>query len=143
MRVLLLLLALTSGCADASYFLTSSSNRPEATIDLEDYSLFPVEIVRVIDGDTIVVDINLGLSITLRDTLRLLDIDTWEVTGEFRDQGKMATIVVQGLISLGEEFHIKVPKKRERGKYGRVLARLYIDGVSLNELLKDSSMQKQ
>ena len=45
--------------------------------------MYPAEVERVIDGDTIVVDLYLGLGVILDDQyIRFYGIDTWEVTGE-------------------------------------------------------------
>ena len=46
---------------------------------------YPVTIEKVIDGDTIIVDLNLGLGVILDDQyIRFYGIDAWETRGEER-----------------------------------------------------------
>jgi len=46
---------------------------------------YPVKVERVIDGDTIVVDLSLGLGVVLDDQyIRFYGIDAWETRGEKR-----------------------------------------------------------
>ena len=50
--------------------------------------LYPVKMERVIDGDTIVVDLCLGLNVILDDQyIRFYGIDAWETRGEEREKG--------------------------------------------------------
>ena len=53
--------------------------------------LYPAGIERVIDGDTIVADLYLGLGVVLNDQyVRLYGIDAWETRGEEREKGLLA-----------------------------------------------------
>ena len=54
--------------------------------------LYKATVTEVYDGDTITVDIDLGLNVWLKDqTLRLLGIDTPELRGEERLKAKTST----------------------------------------------------
>ena len=98
---------------------------------------YPIkEICRVIDGDTVDVVIDLGFGITIRERLRLYGINAWEVRGDERPQGIKAKEFLIMQLSEAQNISINVPEK-ERGKYGRVLATIYADGIDLNQMLVD------
>ena len=100
------------------------------------------KIVRLIDGDTAVLDFDMGMSITVRATVRLFGINTPEVRGPEKVAGHAAT---QHLADLLVEFRhegewdiVVQTHKDKRGKFGRYLATLMgvtQDGqpVDLNE----------
>tara|TARA_R100001086_G_scaffold207550_1_gene123366 strand:+ start:592 stop:963 length:372 start_codon:yes stop_codon:yes gene_type:complete len=100
------------------------------------------KIVRLVDGDTVDVDIDLGMAITTRQRLRLFGINTPEVRGPEKASGHAAT---QHLADLLVEFRhegewdiVVQTYKDKKGKYGRYLADLIgveEDGnpVNLNE----------
>jgi len=97
--------------------------------------LYPAEIERVIDGDTIVADLSLGLGVVLDDQyIRLYGIDAWEVKGEEREKGLLAKEYLERRLQEGKvEIEIRPEWGRDgRGKYGRWLGVLYIDGVNIN-----------
>jgi len=85
-------------------------------------------IVRLIDGDTCVIDVDMGMAITVRATVRLYGINTPEVRGPEKVAGHAAT---QHLADLLVQFRhegewdivVKTYKDR-RGKFGRYLASL-------------------
>jgi len=97
--------------------------------------LYPAEIERIIDGDTIVADLSLGLGVILDDQyIRFYGIDVWETRGEERPKGLLAKEYV--IRRLGEgKLEIEIRPEwgsHGRGKYGRWLGVLYIDGVNIN-----------
>ena len=83
---------------------------------------YRAKVVKVVDGDTIDVDIDVGFYTTLRKRLRFLGIDTWEVRGVEKEKGLIAK---QRLIELLDDVDNQVvvqTKMDATGKYGRVLA---------------------
>jgi len=100
------------------------------------------KIVRLVDGDTVDVDIDLGMSVTTRQRLRLFGINTPEVRGPEKEDGHAAT---QHLADLLVEFRhpgewdiVVQTYKDKKGKYGRYLAVLRGvddggDPVNINE----------
>lgn len=96
---------------------------------------------RVIDGDTLELDISLGMWITLREKVRLYGIDTPETYGVKKDseeykRGIIAKDFVENFVK-DKELIIKTYKDKS-GKFGRLLASVYVDGACLNdELLKN------
>jgi endonuclease YncB( thermonuclease family) len=89
------------------------------------------EVTRVIDGDTLEVDIIFSWDLTLRNqTVRCLGYDAWEsskrrrsvkVTDEEVAKGKLATSAFAKLLDSASAVYL-VPGKRPRGPYGRILA---------------------
>lgn len=94
-------------------------------------------VVKIVDGDTLDVDIDLGLTVWRRDErLRLFGIDT----PDKNPKKAAATEFVKSLLVPGDEVVIRTYKPRkteEKGKYGRYLATIIIPGQSmtLNDML--------
>lgn len=90
-------------------------------------------VVRVIDGDTVVLDLDLGWRVWYRDEpCRLHGIDAPELR---TDAGKVARDFLTRLLTPGTRLWVEGV---ERDKYGRVLARLTIDddhAVDVNALM--------
>jgi len=95
-------------------------------------------VVRVIDGDTVEADVQLGFRVSLRTTFRLRGIDAPELRGAERPEGLAAKEYLQRSISElthgTHELTIRTHKDRT-GKYGRYLAELWIGDTNLNQAL--------
>tara|TARA_R110000850_G_scaffold161286_3_gene285861 strand:+ start:1015 stop:1458 length:444 start_codon:yes stop_codon:yes gene_type:complete len=103
---------------------------------------YKAEIVRVIDGDTVVANIDLGFNVWRRDEhLRLHGIDTPERRKATMDTWKAAKTALAGRVE-GREVTICTVKNRrggeETGKYGRYLVKIY-DG---DELVNDWMLEQ-
>lgn len=90
------------------------------------------------DGDTIdlLVEVYPGITIKL-DSARLYALDTPELRGSGQKEKDLAIKgknYVDDLLSDAESIEIKPIKK---GKYGRMLVLVWVDGKSLNKLLTD------
>ena len=95
---------------------------------------YKAEIVRVIDGDTVVADVDLGFNTWRRDEhLRLFGIDTPERRKETMDGWRAAKDALAQRIE-GRELIICTVKNKgggeDVGKYGRYLVKIY-DGDHL------------
>ena len=102
--------------------------------------LYPAKIERVIDGDTVVADLSLGLGVILDDQyIRFYGIDAWETKGEEREKGLLAKEYLERRLQEGKvEIEIRPEWGRNsRGKYGRWLGIIYVDGVNINDELID------
>jgi len=92
---------------------------------------YQAEIQRVVDGDTYDIDIDLGLSVWVRnERVRLFGIDTPEVYGVKKDSeeyllGLAASDFVKSLIRKGTLAVVETIKD-SKGKYGRYLVVLYV-----------------
>ena len=97
------------------------------------------QVCRIIDGDTLVVDIMYPWNVTLRDqTVRCMGYDAWEsskrrrsvtVTDEEVTKGKLAASAFSELLNSSSAVYA-IPGRRSRGPYGRILATLscHVDG---------------
>lgn len=84
-------------------------------------------VTKVYDGDTITVNIDLGLKTWIYgEKLRLYGINAPEVRGMERESGLLARDWLREQI-LDKEVVIETIKDR-KGKYGRYLARVSLDG---------------
>jgi micrococcal nuclease len=93
------------------------------------------------DGDTITVEIDLGLKTSVKgEKLRLHRINAREMRGAEKEQGRLSRDYLRGRI-LGKEIIIETIKDR-RGKYGRYLAEIWLeeDGEFVN--INDELVQK-
>jgi micrococcal nuclease len=93
----------------------------------------------VYDGDTVTVDIDLGLSAWIRgEKLRLHRINAPELRGVEREQGLLSRDFLRSQID-GKEIFIQTIKDK-RGKYGRYIAEIWLPGendtwTNVNDLL--------
>jgi micrococcal nuclease len=104
-------------------------------------------LIRVVDGDTLDVEIDLGWSMKLKERLRLEGLDTPEVRNQA--EKKAGTWVKQEVGKfLPENTPLIIASMaydrtgRVRGKYGRTMALVYrlADGACLNEYLLNNRM---
>ena len=95
---------------------------------------FQAKVRRVIDGDTLDLDIDLGFHITLSERVRLMGIDTPETRTRNlveKADGLKAKEFVIGFVADGSV----VIKVHGFGKFGRPLVDLYKGSVCLNDQL--------
>lgn len=99
---------------------------------------YNAKVLRVIDGDTVDLDIDLGFDVSFKTRVRLVGIDTPE---KWHPYGKVVKAFLEQEIE-GKEVYINVTKK---DKYGRYLAKIYknqSDSMSINNLLINQNMAK-
>jgi micrococcal nuclease len=106
------------------------------TVDCGVYE-YKAEIIGVYDGDTVTADIDLGFNTWRRDErLRLYRINAPEVRGEDRPEGLVSRDALREKI-LGKEVIICTIRDK-KGKYGRYLAEIHLEGLNINDWLVDS-----
>lgn len=94
-------------------------------------------LVRAVDGDTLVVDIDLGFEVTVRRRLRLAGLDC---PAPFTEAGRAAREAVVAWFAGTAEVVVRTQRDRTE-KYGRYLAEvLDRDGRSLNGFLVESGL---
>ena len=103
--------------------------------------------VRVVDGDTIDVIVDLGWSMKFKERLRLSGVDTPEIYNTKENEaGKFVKGVVEKFFKDNEELMITSTAYdrtgKVRGKYGRTLAEVFRlrDGKCLNSYLLDEKL---
>jgi micrococcal nuclease len=92
---------------------------------------------RIVDGDTIDADIDLGFDISLTKRIRLAGIDTPESRTKDLDEKKLgldAKYWLKHRLEDAEDIIIRTELPDSTEKYGRIIGNLYINGeeVSLN-----------
>ena len=95
---------------------------------------YKVKLIRLIDGDTMVVDIDQGFDVWMKNQkLRLSGINAWEirkrknVTAAEIKKGKKALEWLKNkfVTEIGLEFYISSEAVNYRGSFGRILATIY------------------
>lgn len=104
---------------------------------------------RVVDGDTIDVDIDVGFDIVVRKRLRFLEIDTEELRDrdqERRSLAKLAKERVEQVLGMADKIYVQT-KMDSTGKYGRLLCYVWyeVNGntMCLNEQLLNEGYAKK
>lgn len=99
-------------------------------------------VIRVVDGDTVYGDVDLGFnSVNKKMEFRLAKINTPEIKGATREAGLTSKVYVEEKI-MGKEVII-VTKKDTKEKYGRYLAEVfYKDETGTYVSLNDELVQK-
>jgi micrococcal nuclease len=95
---------------------------------------------KIVDGDTIDVDIDLGFAVSFTQRVRLAGIDTPESrTTDLKEKalGLEVKEKIKKEIAAAKDIVIKTEKPDSSEKYGRILGWLFLDGadVSLNQKL--------
>jgi len=98
---------------------------------------YHADVLRVIDGDTIEVKLDLGFHIYRVARVRLYGVDTPEVRGPEKPQGLVSKAFVEQMIG-GK--HVSVITVKESDKYGRVLARINYNDTDLATALLEHGL---
>ena len=108
--------------------------------------IYRCKVTRVVDGDTVDADIDLGFNMIYKDRIRLMGIDTPESrTRNKREKtlGKASKARLQELVK-SKNPGVKGKKatpiylqtsKEGKGKFGRILGTLWINDQNLNDIL--------
>ncbi len=103
---------------------------------------YSCKIDRVVDGDTVDVDIDLGFDVwMLKQRIRLYGVDTPE--SRTRDKvekvfGNLAKEFVEKRLPVGSKQVLRT-KLDGKGKFGRILGEFVIDETTINRLLIESN----
>ena len=103
---------------------------------------YACKVERVVDGDTIDVVLDLGFNVLYKSRVRLYGIDTPESRTRDLDEkarGKLATAFLKEAVDCGKQIVIQTKLKDSRGKFGRVLGEVIIDGVNINVKMVDEN----
>lgn len=92
-----------------------------------DTGYYQAKVIRVVDGDTMDMEINLGLGIWIHDRVRVLNYDapeTWRPKNESEKlRGEAATVDAERLL-LNKTVTINAASGR--GSFGRILVRIQL-----------------
>lgn len=94
---------------------------------------YKAKLVRVIDGDTIDAEIDLGFNVLIRQRIRLYGIDTPEARTRDLVEKEKGLAAKQRLTEiLPKEFVVETVLNK-RGKYGRILGILHVEDTDGNK----------
>ena len=96
--------------------------------------VYKAKLDRVVDGDTIDANINLGFDITIHKRIRLTGIDTPESRTRDLEEKKRGLAAKNRLIELLGSGKF-ILESREVGKFGRVLGTLHVGQMNINDQL--------
>jgi len=89
---------------------------------------YSAKVVRVVDGDTLDAEIDIGFDVFVKKRIRLYGIDTWESrTRDLAEKEKGLAAkarLIELLAANGNKFMLQ---SHELGKYGRVLGSIILD----------------
>lgn len=85
---------------------------------------YTARLIRVIDGDTVVLDLDLGCRVHIIETIRILGINAPEVRGETKAAGDAATEWLEELLT--DKPLIVRTHKDDGDKYGRLLGDIWL-----------------
>ena len=103
---------------------------------------YKAKCLRVIDGDTIVAEVDLGFSTFKRVNVRLLGIDAPEVrTRDLKEKkkGLISKEYLEDIFAINKEFTL-VSNKLD--KYGRCLGTIMIGDLNVNEEMIELDLAK-
>ena len=108
----------------------------------EDMFEYKCEVIKVVDGDTVDVNIDVGFSIFHKARVRMYGMDTPESRTRDLDEKARGLISKQFIldkVANAKEIVIKT-QKDGKGKFGRVLGKIFIDGENINQSMIDQSL---
>ena len=98
---------------------------------------YPVKVLRVVDGDTVDVDIDLGFGVWMRkQRIRMLGIDTPESRTRDKEEkvyGLAAKAFLKEALKQGPVTLRTV--KDGKGKFGRILGEFVVNNININEFM--------
>jgi len=95
---------------------------------------YNIEVIRVIDGDTIDCFIDLGFNVSIKSRIRLHGINTPETRTRDIKEKHYGIEAKLKLFKLLEDNEVTMVS-HGIGKFGRVLGVLYVDDVNINDIL--------
>ena len=96
------------------------------------------EILRVVDGDTVDVSIDLGFDISYKSRVRLYGIDTPESRTRDKDEKARGLMSKEYLIDELSKGQVVIKThKDKKGKFGRVLGEMYVGERNINLMMVD------
>ena len=105
---------------------------------------YKAKIVKVVDGDTVDVDIDLGFGVWLKDErVRLVGVDTPESrTRDLVEKafGLAAKEFVVNFVEQEGDIELHTASYDSKGKFGRILGDIHVNGKPLTSALLDNHM---
>ena len=99
---------------------------------------YKCKVVRVVDGDTVDVDIDLGFGVWLhKERVRIIGMDTPESRTRDKEEKKYGLAANAELKVLLDDDDIKLVTKKydAKGKFGRILGDFFVKGVTVSSVM--------
>lgn len=115
-------------------------------MDKEVKTRYKAKLIRIVDGDTIDAQIDLGFDVFVNKRIRLWGINAPETRSKDKDEvsaGKKTLMRLASILALsGGEFEVIT---HGDGKYGRCLGEIYVEDFqeSVNQLLINEGLAKE
>ena len=117
---------------------------------MEPNYVYRCRVTRVVDGDTVDADIDLGFSMVYKERIRLMGIDTPESRTRNKKEkalGLASKYRITEILKSASDIEGKRGKKQiflqtskeGKGKFGRILGTLWVNGQSVNQMLMDEN----
>lgn len=94
---------------------------------------YRAQVLRVIDGDTVVIRVDVGFRMWAEMPMRLAFINAPEINTE---AGKTARIMLESLLDTNHPIVVKTYKPID--KYGRYLGTIYVGEIDANQWMIDN-----
>jgi len=105
---------------------------------------YKAKLIRVVDGDTIDAEIDLGFKVYIKERIRFAGIDTPESRTRHKHEkswGLAAKCRVKDLLEYEDAEFTLTTELQKKGKFGRILGTVILaDGTSLSEILLDEKL---
>ena len=102
---------------------------------------YAAHVLKVIDGDTIEVVIELGFGLVLKKRLRLLRVNTSELKSDDPAEKSKAVKAKDALTKLLLNKEVKIHSEKF-DSFGRYLAEVWIDDLNVNDWLLQNDLAK-
>jgi micrococcal nuclease len=102
-------------------------------------------VVRVVDGDTVVLNIDLGFNVCMNESCRLAGINTPELTSTISEEKAKAVVAKKFLAKILQEGKEVTINSKALDKYRRPLVEILVSGmsISVNQKMIDSGLAKK
>ena len=104
---------------------------------------YRAKVIKVIDGDTVDVDIDLGFGIWQKnERVRIMGIDTPESRTRDLEEKKFGLLAKDFLSEKleAEDIIVTTEVDNEKGKFGRILGTVWAEGININQQMIDEHM---
>lgn len=105
--------------------------------------IFECKVIRVVDGDTVDAEIDLGFNVFIRERIRIGSIDTPESRTRNKREKSWGLASKHRLIELLDNANNKFTihmDTNNRGKYGRVLGDIFVGDANVADILIEEKL---
>tara|TARA_B100000925_G_C21796963_1_gene382907 strand:+ start:17 stop:460 length:444 start_codon:yes stop_codon:yes gene_type:complete len=103
--------------------------------DIELYNFRVKQVTKIVDGDTFDCILDLGFDVLLEGRVRMLGIDTPESRTRDLEEKAYGLLAKEWLVDhmKGEDIIVQTVVDNEKGKFGRILGTVIVDGTNIND----------